>query len=177
MRRSKQEVVQRLTEELEKLRLSRQQFNQEADKREKKLIGRICEENGTHLLWVANFDPLSDEVSDVSSDIPQGPTRAIRHIARRITNRNTATPPNEAPNVINVEYHPTVGDRVRIKNKVNKARGDTDQDRLATVTKVNRVRVQVCTATKTPRSRISHRVITSTRPSTRTTTTWVRAYA
>ena len=138
MSRSKKESVKRVTEELEKLRISRSAFNKPANEREAQLIGALCVLNGTDLFDLGHFNPFEDN-SEVSSDIPLGTTDHTRQLLvlvaanSPIGRDNGETSPNSQSST-----ELQKGDRVRIKNKVNRSRSDTESDKLARVKKVTK---------------------------------------
>ena len=143
MARSKKERIKRTLEELEKLRLTRVAFNKSADQREQHLTRNLCVLNGTDLFDVGNFDPLNDDISQVSSDIPAGVTHHLQSIFRSINGEDssehetTADSPNNSPRELKV------GDKVWIKNRVHRSGEDSESDRKARVTKIGRVRISL----------------------------------
>ena len=158
MVRSKKERIKRVLEELEKLRLTRAAFNKSVNERELQLTRALCQLNGTDLFDVGAFDPVNDELSEVSSDIPAGTTDHLQGFLRTVTRGDFSdredinTSPTISPN--NSSRPIRVNDKVWIKNRVNRSGEDSESDRKAVVTKIGRVRLSLRTESGIETTRI-----------------------
>ena len=175
--RANEIYIQRLAEEFEKLRIARATFNQEADLREQFLIQNLCERVGGNLSALDNFEPHTEDNTTVSTEVPAAITPTIRRLLARVS---TGTPPRVERTTVNPNPPETglywssvsskeesednsasrerplvIGSRVRILNRITHATGtETEADRLATVIKVNRVRIKV----KTDSGKVTNRI-------------------
>ena len=154
--------INQVIRQLEELRIIRREFEEDIDLREAGLIQRLSVlrrwdipiENG--LQTRSSNDRLSSSSNDTAETnqeaADQGIVREYSIAATR------AGPGRSTPSTLTNIASPrdvNVGDRVRIVNRINHAIGtETEEDRLATVTKVNRIRVQIKTDSGHKTSRI-----------------------
>ena len=129
--------LERIVRDLERLRLERQDFNQSIDSQERELLQDFARENSVH---------LEETQSDRHLAYPP-------HLPDLIRTPNQVQVHLRATSISSTEYRPIAsnldiqpGDRVRISNALRHISGPiSEEDRLATVVKVNKVFIQVRT--------------------------------
>lgn len=130
--------LERIVRDLERLRLERQDFNNSIDSQERELLQAFARENSFHLEETQSDRHLAYYPPDLP-DLIRSPNQVQVHL------RTTSIPSTEyRPIASNLDIQP--GDRVRISNALRHISGPiSEEDRLATVVKVNKVFIQVRT--------------------------------
>ena len=138
--------------ELEHLRFCRLEFNTEVDTTESLLLQRISDIRGLGIENV-NYTPRrrpNTSPSDSSEEV-----NTLNQLIEDVGERTFPTVHRPLFEPITSPRGVRVGDRVRITNRLYHVTGQpTEQDRLATVTKVNRIKILLTTDTGHTTSRI-----------------------
>ena len=145
--------VNHVIRQLEELRITRREFEEDSNLREAGLIQRLSVlrrldipiENGFQSR--SRNDHLSSSSDDTTETNQESVDRGIvREYSIAATRAGPGRPTQSTLTNIASPKDVNVGNRVRIVNRINHAIGtETEEDRLATVTKVNRIRVQIKT--------------------------------
>ena len=138
--------------ELELLRLCRLEFNTEIDTTESLLLQRISDIRG---LGIETVEYVPRGRTNTSPSDSREKTNTLNQLIEEVGERTFQTIRRPLFEPITSPHGVRVGDRVRITNRLYHVTGEpTEQDRLATVTKVNRIKVQLTTDTGHTTSRI-----------------------
>ena len=148
--------------EVEELRIRRREFEEDGNLREAGLIQHLSVLRRLNIPIENEFQARNgnDRLSSSSEDttetnqesIDQG---VVRQYSIATTRAEPRRPTQSTLTNIASPRDVNVGDRVRISNRINHASGnETEEHRLATVTKVNRIRIQIETDSGHKTSRI-----------------------
>ena len=148
--------------QLSRLRLCRERFNLEVNQREEMLLQQLSDARGLGLEHTS-YEPLTrNQLSSTDSD--SGERSLVDAIIEETTApasiRFLPTPPPPVFVPITSPRGVRIGDRVRITNHLTHISGTASEaDRLATVTKVNRIKIGIRTDSGHATSRIKSNLL------------------
>ena len=160
--RGEEERVNYIIGQLSRLRLCRERFNREVNQREERLLQQLSDARGLGLEHTS-YDPLARSQLS-SSDSESGDRSLVDVIIEEATTpasiRFLPTPPTPVFVPISSPRGVRIGDRVKITNRLSHLSGTVSEaDRLATVTKVNRIKIGIRTDSGHVTSRIKSNLL------------------